>query len=100
MKKLRIFFGKNGKGGKKGGKWVKRGGRGGKGRKGGKGGKGGGKGENGEKWALLEATGCHKPLIWYFDSIFINLMRVADGHMAAHSHRYHHRGFPRFGRAG
>ena len=82
MKKLRIFFGKNGKGGKKGGKWVKRGGRGG----------------NGEKWALLEATGCHKPLIWYFDSIFINLMRVADGHMAAHSHRYHHRGFPRFGR--
>jgi hypothetical protein len=25
---------------------------------------------------------------------------VVDGHMAAHSHRYHHRGFPRFGRVG
>jgi len=25
---------------------------------------------------------------------------VADGHMAAHSHRYHYRCFPRFGRAG
>jgi hypothetical protein len=22
---------------------------------------------------------------------------VVDGHMAAHSHCYHHRGFPRFG---
>ena len=25
---------------------------------------------------------------------------VADGHMAAHSHRYHHRHFPRLGRPG
>ncbi len=25
---------------------------------------------------------------------------VVDGHLAAHSHRYHHRGIPRFGRAG
>jgi len=27
------------------------------------------------------------------------LYTVVDGHMAAHSHRYNHRGFPRFGKA-
>ncbi len=26
--------------------------------------------------------------------------QVVDGHMASHSHRYHHRCFPRFGKAG
>ena len=34
----------------------------------------------------------------YIHNVFQSPLTVVDGHMAAHSHRYHHRCFPRFGR--